>query len=38
LQGLLITAVGMALFIVAMVLMPRLQRSGVGMKAQTMAV
>ncbi len=34
LQGLLITAVGMALFIVAMVLMPRLQKNGVGMKAQ----
>jgi len=34
LQGLLITSVGMALFIVAMLLIPRLQRSGVGMKAE----
>jgi len=38
LQGMLITVVGMALFIVAMMLMPRLQKSGVGMKAQTAAV
>jgi len=34
LQGLLITSVGMALFIVAMVLIPRLQRGTMGMKAQ----
>jgi len=38
LQGLLITGVGMALFIVAMVLIPRLQRGTMGMKAQAAAV
>jgi hypothetical protein len=38
LQGLLITVVGMALFIVAMVLMPKLQRGAVGMKAQVVGV
>jgi len=36
LQGLLISVVGMALFIVAMVLMPRLQKGGVGMKTGAM--
>jgi hypothetical protein len=34
LQGLIITAVGMALFIVAMVLIPRLQRGVMGVKAE----
>jgi len=38
LQGLLITSVGMALFIVAMVLIPRLQRGTMGMKAQVVGV
>ena len=38
LQGLLITVVGMALFILAMVLMPRLQKGTVGMKAEAAAV
>jgi prepilin-type N-terminal cleavage/methylation domain-containing protein len=34
LQGILITGVGMALFVVAMLLIPRLQRGMMGMKAQ----
>jgi prepilin-type N-terminal cleavage/methylation domain-containing protein len=34
LQGILITGVGMALFVVAMLLIPRLQRGTMGMKAQ----
>jgi prepilin-type N-terminal cleavage/methylation domain-containing protein len=38
LQGLLITGVGMALFIVAMLLIPRLQRDGGGMKAEVASV
>ena len=38
LQGLLITGVGMALFVLAMVLIPRLQRGTMGMKAQVVGV
>lgn len=34
LQGILITGVGMALFVVAMLLIPRLQRGTMGLKAQ----
>ncbi|HEX4263519.1 MAG TPA: prepilin-type N-terminal cleavage/methylation domain-containing protein [Verrucomicrobiae bacterium] len=34
LQGILITGVGMALFIVAMLLIPRMQRGTMGLKAQ----
>jgi hypothetical protein len=34
LQGILITGVGMALFILAMLLMPRMQRRTIGLKAQ----
>ncbi len=34
LQGILITGVGMALFVVAMLLIPRVQRGTMGMKAQ----
>jgi hypothetical protein len=38
LQGLIITAVGMALFIVAMVLIPKLQRGVMGVKAEAVSV
>ena len=38
LQGILITGVGIALFVVAMLLIPRLQRGTMGMKAQPVGV